>query len=52
MQELIGLFIAVVFIGVAIWFIRKRKAEKVDAPPTSGGGGGSRGGGGKHTMEK
>lgn len=48
MQELIGLAIAVVVIGGAIWFIRKRKAEKADAP-TSGG---STGGGGKNVKLK
>lgn len=44
MTEYVGLAIAVVVIGGAIWFIRKRKASKqTDAPstptPPKGGGG-------------
>lgn len=48
MQELIGLVIVVVVIGGAIWYIRKNRATKADAP-TSGGSGGS---GGKNTKLK
>ena len=50
MAEYIGLGIAVVVIGGAIWFIRKRKAEKADAPASSGGS--TKGGGGKNVKVK
>ena len=45
MAGIIGLVIAVVVIGGAIWFIRKRKETKADAPTTGGSTGGKAGGG-------
>ena len=52
MHEVIGLVIAVVIIGGAIWFIRKRKAEAKTDAPTTGGSTGGKSGGGKNVKLK
>ena len=52
MHEVIGLVVAVVIIGGAIWFIRKRKAEAKTEAPTTGGSTGGKSGGGKNVKLK
>jgi hypothetical protein len=52
MHEVIGLVVAVVIIGGAIWFIRKRKAEAKAEAPTTGGSTGGKSGGGKNVKLK